>query len=89
MLATESNIESNVMIFQGIEKMLFFSILYMFHHPLGGPGSVAKVRRQVSASQGKASAGFKILENRQGCRWWSIYLQQDKRMCTKPVPCNA
>lgn len=67
MLATDPNLESNVMIFQGIEKMLF-SILYVFHHPLGDPGHVAKVRRQVSATQGKTRAGFKILEDRQGCK---------------------
>ena len=51
MLATDPNLESNVMIFQGIEKMLF-PILCMFHYSLGGPGHVAKVRKQVRATQG-------------------------------------
>ena len=72
MLATDPNLESNVMIFQGIEKMLF-PILCMFHYPLGGPGHVAKVRKQVRATQGKTSAGFKTLEDR-----------QEERICTRP-----
>ena len=80
MLATDPNLESNVMIFQGIEKMLF-PILYTFHYPLGGSGHVAKVRKQVSATQERPVQDSRSLRTDKGVGGGALTCSK-RRECT-------
>ena len=84
MLATDPNLESNVMIFQGIEKMLF-PILYMFHYPLGGSGHVAKVRKQVSATQERPVQDSRSLRTDKGVGGGALTCSK-RRECAQGQP---